>query len=391
MPSRSRRTMLFVSTALFVACQGEQKAPPPPQPAKVNVCKPVQRDVKVYFEVIGETRGNTEIEIRARIDGFVESIAFEPGKLVSKGDLLYTIDPRPFEAALAQARAALAETEARAAQARQDVARYTPLVEKNAVSRQTFDTSVAVEKAAVAAVAAANAVVERAEIDLSYTRILAPEDGLIGKTEVYVGTLVSRGQNALLTRISRVDPIHARASIAERDYLAIARRIGPKDDQRRAEARAEATFELILADGTVHPHPGTLVFLDRNVDPRTGTILFEAAFQNSDRLLRPGQYARLRCQMDVVKDALLVPQRAVQEMQGAYHLMVVGADGVVAQRLVTTAERVGPLWRIATGLTADDRVLVDGLQKVRPGAKVEATVVAAEPEAGAAKGQQESK
>jgi membrane fusion protein (multidrug efflux system) len=256
------------------------------------------------------------------------------------------------------------------------VARYAPLVEKNAVSRQVYETSIAVEKAAAAAVDAAKAMVQQAEIDLSYTKILAPDDGLVGKTEVYAGTLVGRGQSTLLTRISRIDPIHARASIAERDYLAFGRR----RNETGEEQAKQATFTLTLADGSEHTQPGKLVFLDRSVDTRTGTIMFEAAFPNPGNLLRPGQFARVRCLMDTARGALLVPQRAVKEMQGSYHILVVGADGALAQRLVTTAERVGSLWRIAAGLKAEDQVVVDGLQKVRPGMKVVPKVVPIEPD-----------
>lgn len=367
-----------VPALLFLAgaCNEEKPQAPPPPPQDVNVAVPLQRDVPITLEVIGETRGNTEIEIRARVEGFIETIAFEQGKLVKKGDVLYTLDERPFQASVAKAKAAMAEAEAQRARAQQDVARYAPLVEKNAISRQVYETSVAVEKAAAAAVDAAKAMVDQAEIDLSYTKVLAPEDGLVGKTEVYAGTLVGRGQSTLLTRISRIDPIHARANIREQDYLAIARR-----RQATGEAQAkDAVFTLLLADGTEHKQPGKLVFLDRNVDTRTGTIMFEAAFPNPDQLLRPGQYARVRCVMDTAKGALLVPQRAVRELQGSYHVMVVGADGKVAQRLVTTAERVGPLWRITEGLKADDKVLVDGVQKVRPGMQVNAKTVSIDPD-----------
>ena len=359
---------------LTTACDKEKQQPTPPPPQEVNVAVPLQRDVPIVLEVIGETRGNTEIEIRARVEGFIETIAFEQGKLVKKDDLLYTLDARPFHAAVAKAKAAHAEAMAQQARAQQDVARYAPLVEKNAISRQLYETSVAIEKAAAAAVDAAKAMVDQAEIDLSYTKILAPEGGLVGRTEVYAGTLVGRGQSTLLTRISRIDPIHARANVREADYLAIARR-----KNAEGEAAKKAVFTLLLADGSEHPHQGKLVFLDRNVDTRTGTIMFEAEFPNPDQLLRPGQYARVRCLMDTAPGALLVPQRAVRELQGAYHVMVVGADGAVAQRLVTTAERVGSLWRIAEGLKADDQVLVDGVQKVRPGMKVVPKTVSIDP------------
>jgi membrane fusion protein (multidrug efflux system) len=374
MSTFARLSVLFL---LAAGCDPKPAEPAKPPPPEVNVARPLQRDVPIHLEVIGETRGNTEIEVRARVEGFIETVEFAPGSMVKKGDLLYTLDPRPFEAALAKARGAHAEVQAQEARARQDVARYAPLVEKNAISRQLYETSVAVEKAATAAVAAAAAEVESAQIDLSYTKVLAPEDGLVGKTEVYAGTLVGRGQSTLLTRISRIDPIHARASIAERDYLAIAQRVGAAEQTEKKEL----VFTLLLADGSVYRQTGKLVFLDRNVDPRTGTIMFEAAFPNPQRVLRPGQYARVRCQMDVARGALLVPQRAVQELQGAYHVLVVGADGVLAQRLITTAERVGSLWRVPTGLQAEDQVVVDGVQKVRPGMQVVAKTVSIDPDA----------
>lgn len=371
---RSRRTVpctLLLLLALL-ACEARQGAAPPPPPPEVNVATPLRRDVPIHFSVIGETRGNTEIEIRARVEGFIETIEFEQGKLVKKGDLLYTLDPRPFQAALAQARASLAEGEAQLARARQDVARYAPLVEKNAVSRQIYETSVAVERAAVAAVEAAKAVVEKAEIDLSYTKVLAPEDGLIGKTEVYTGTLVGRGQSTLLTRISRIDPIHARFSFPEKDYLALARKRGSGVGSPETST---VPFELVMADGNVHPEPGKLVYLDRNVDALTGTIMAEAAFANPGNIVRPGQYARVRALMEQRAGAILVPQRAVQEMQGVFSVMAMGQGDTVEQRLVTPAERIGGLWVIAAGLKAGDRVIVEGLQKVRPGMKVNAQTV----------------
>lgn len=358
------------------ACEKEQAAPPPPPPTPVNVATALAQDVPINLELIGETRGNTEIEIRARVEGFIETIEFEQGKIVNKGDLLYTLDSRPFLAAVAQAKAAQAEAEAQRARAQQDVARYEPLVEKNAISRQVYETSVAVEKAAAAAVDAAKAMVEQAEIDLSYTKVLAPEQGLIGKTEVYAGTLVGRGLSTLLTRISRIDPIHARANVAERDYLAIARQRAAAG----ATEKPERNFTLVLADGTEHPHKGQLVFLDRNVDTRTGTIMFEAAFPNADHLLRPGQYARVRVQMSVAKGALLVPQRAVRELQGSYHLMVVDKDGTVTQRPVSVGARVGALWQVTNGLDAKDQVVIDGMQKIRPGMKVAPKVVPIDPD-----------
>jgi membrane fusion protein (multidrug efflux system) len=362
--------LLALPVLALCACDKKASEAPAPPPPEVRVAAVVTRDVPVYMEAIGETRGNAENEIRARVEGFIDTVEFQEGMPVTKGQLLYTIDPRPFEAAQAQAEASLAEAEAQLARAHQDVVRYEPLVEKNAIAREVYETSVAQERAASAAVDASKAVVERSRIDLSYTQVTAPDDGLIGKTEVYPGTLVGRGQSTLLTRISRIDPIHVRMTVAERDYLELARKKAAAGEGPDSQQRADIPFQLILADGTVHPHPGSFVFIDRSVDPTTGTILVEVAFPNPEQIVRPGQYARVRVTIDVAKGALLVPQRSVVELQGIFSVMSVGSDGSVAQLMVQPAERVDSLWRIASGLKGDERVIVEGLQKVRPGVKV---------------------
>ncbi len=362
---------------LLAACHKEVPVVPPPPP-EVKVAEVLQRDVPSYVEVIGETRGNTEIEIRARVEGFIETVDYKEGTPVTKGQLLYTIDPRPFQARLATAKASQAEAEAQLARAHQDVSRYEPLVAKNAISRQEYETAVSLEKAAVAVVEAAKSMVEQSEIDLSYTRVVAPEDGLAGRTEVYAGTLVGRGQSTLLTRISRTDPIHVRFSFPEKDYLAMARKRGT--GVTPGEADRTTTFELIMADGTIHPSPGTLVFVDRNVDPKTGTIMVEAAFANPGQIIRPGQYGRIRATVDQRKGAILVPQRCVLEQQGVYSVMVLSAGDKVEQRMVTPAERRDSLWVISSGLRAGEKVVVEGLQKIRPGVQVQPKTVLIEEE-----------
>jgi membrane fusion protein (multidrug efflux system) len=363
--------------ALLLACEKQQVPPPPP--LAVKAAKVLTRDVPIYVEAIGEARGNTEIEIRARVEGFLESVDFSEGTFVRKGQLLFTIDKRPFQAALAQARAKLAQAEADLARARQDVARYEPLVAKNAVSRQDYETAMALERAQQAAVEAARATVESAELDMGYTQVLAPDAGLAGKTEVYPGTLVGRGESTLLTRISKIDPIHVRFTVPERDYLYYAR----KNEERKSEGSPDLPLELELADGSLHPHPGSLVFVDRNVDSQTGTILLESSFSNPRGFVRPGQYARVRAAVDLKRGAVLVPQRAVQELQGTYNVAVVDGDDTVELRMVQPGERIGSLWVINAGLAAGERVVVEGMQKVRTGIKVQAEMVSAE-EGGAA-------
>ena len=375
--SRSVGTIIVVSLACLPACKKEE-APGPPPLIPVKAATILTRDVPVYVEAIGETRGNMEIEIRARVEGFIESVDFAEGQPVRRGQRLYTIDPKPLEASVARAKAELAGAEADLARAQQDVARYEPLVAKNAISREDYETAVAVERAQRSAVDAAKASLESAQIDLGYTKVLAPADGLVGKTEVYAGTLVGRGQSTLLTRISKVDPIHVRFTIPERDYLYYAR----QREQRQAEGAPDLPLELVLSDGSVHPHPGTFVFVDRNVDPQTGTILLEASFANPGGIVRPGQFGRVRAAVEVKHDAILVPQRAVQELQGIHNVAVVGQDGTVEVRMVEVGERIGSLWVVDSGLSPGERVVVEGLQKVRSGVKVEAQMVDIEDSAG---------
>jgi membrane fusion protein (multidrug efflux system) len=370
MLAKSLLVPFLTSCCLIAACK-EEAPPAVAPPPDVKVAEVLVRDVPVHVDLIGETRGNTEIEIRARVEGFVETVDYKEGSLVEQGQLLYTIDARPFQARVAATKAGLAEAEAQLARAHQDVVRYEPLVAKNAISREQYETSVALEKAAAAAVEAARAVVEQSEIDLSYTRVLAPEAGLAGRTEVYAGTLVGRGSSTLLTRISRIDPIHVRFSFPESEYLAFAR----KHAAAGAPQGQAAPFELLLADGSTHPAPGTLVYLDRHVDAQTGTIMAEAAFENAGGILRPGQYGRVRATIEQRVGAVLVPQRCVVEMQGVFSVLALGEGDKAEQRLVTTAERQGSLWVITSGLKAGDRVLVEGLQKVRPGMQVKAEIV----------------
>jgi membrane fusion protein (multidrug efflux system) len=362
--------------ALAGGCDKQAKEAPPKPPPEVKVVEVVQRDVPIYVEAIGETRGNTEIEIRARVEGFIQSVDYKEGTLVEKGAPLYTIDPQPLQARLAQAKGSLAERDADLAKAHQDVARYEPLVAKNAISRQDYETAVSVEKAAQAAVEASQAMVDQAQIDLSYCKVTAPEAGLVGKTEVYAGTLVGRGQSTLMTHISRTDPIHVRFSFAEKDYLAFARKRGT--GVRTEEQNKDVVLEMLLPDGSVYPSPGSLVFVDRNVDATTGTIMAEAQFANPGEILRPGQYVRVRATVENLTGAILVPQRAVREQQGVSSVMVLGPEDVVEQRIVSAAERIGSMWVIRSGLKAGDKVVVDGLQKIRPKDKVQAQVVPAE-------------
>ena len=375
----SRSASVSVGVAILIA--GCRKAEPPPAapPPDVQVARVVQRDVPIYMEAIGVTRGDQEVEVRARVEGVLEQVHFVEGSRVKKGDLLYTIDPREFEAAVAQAKGKAAQAEADLARHDQDVARFKPLAEEKAVPKQMLDTAIAEANAGRASVQAANAEVSSAEINLSYTKVYSPTEGIIGKTEVNEGNLVGQqGQSTLLTKISKVDPIRLRVSISERDYLELARRrreMGVKPGLRNDQS----IVEMILADGTVHPHKGSLVFADRPVDASTGTLLIEIAFPNPEQLIRPGQYGRARVAVEQRPNALLVPQKAVSSLQSVDTVSVVKPDKTVETRQVKTGARVGTLWVIESGLRPDDEVVVEGLQKVRPGITVNPLVVPAEP------------
>jgi membrane fusion protein (multidrug efflux system) len=380
-PPRSAYSLLLL---LCLGCEkAEQKAAAPPPPV-VKVAEAVARDVPITVEAVGQTRGNMEIDISARVEGFLETIEFKEGSFVKKGQRLYTIDSRPFRAALAEAQAKVGQSKAELARTHQDVVRYEPLVAKNAVSVQELETAQANERAQQSSVAAAQASVQKAQLDLGYTVVSAPEDGLIGTTEVYPGTLVGRGQTTLLTRISKIDPIKVRFSVSERDYLFYARRSEARGRNLAGDASGGAggqpeqpslEFQMILADGSLHPQPGTLSFVDRNVDDKTGTIRLEAVFPNPNGIIRPGQFARVRAAVSVKKNAVLVTQGAVVEAQGINSVAVVKADDTVEMRVVKPAERIGSLIILDSGLKPGERIVVEGMQKVRGGVKVKPQLV----------------
>jgi membrane fusion protein (multidrug efflux system) len=356
-----------MAAALGSACKKAETVAPPP--TEVYVAGVVQKDVPMFLELVGQTKGFQDVDIRARVEGFLETVNFREGSLVRKGALLYEIDRKPLEAILAAAKADQATAEARLAKANNDVARYTPLVAKQAVSQQELDDARAAQDAARSQVEAAKAAVEKATLDLSYTRITSPIDGLVGTTQVKPGNLVGRGESTLLTTVSQIDPVLFRVGVSEADYLRFARR----ESARTGEApRATANIELTLADGTTYPHTGRVSSVERAVDPTTGTLGLELAFPNPDLLLRPGQFGRVRLLLETKAGALLVPQRAVQELQNLYSVAVVGTDNKVAFRTVKVGPRVDTLWVIEDGVKLDDRVVVEGLQKISEGMTVAA-------------------
>jgi len=362
--------------AFGVACS-KTEAPPPPPP-EVQVAEVVQRDVPIYVELVGSTLGSEDIEIRARVEGYLVAIDFTEGSFVRKGQPLYKIDPEPFRVAVDEAKASLATAQARLEKTDNDVARYTPLAKQQAVSQQELDNALSAQQAAKAQVDAHRAAVAQAQLNLGYTNITSPVDGVIGTTQKKVGSLVGRGESTLLNTVSQVNPILFRCSIAEAEYLRLARR-----EASSKPGQKQANVELILADGTIFPHKGRLDAIERAVDTTTGTLMGQFSFPNPEQLLRPGLYGKARFVTDIKDDALLVPQLAVQEIQGLYSVLVVKPDATVEQRMVKAGERVGNLRIINSGVKPGEKVIVEGLQKVQPGVKVVAKVVKMEQEGAA--------
>jgi membrane fusion protein (multidrug efflux system) len=334
-------------------------APPPPT---VVVAEVVQKTVPIYAEYVAQTDARETVEIRARVQAFLEAQHFTEGTVVRKDQLLFTLDKREYEAKLLQAKAELEVAMARLGKAETDERRLKPLAERRAVPQQDYDNAAANLLAAKAAVSAGRAGVVGAELDLSYCTIRSPITGLIGKRLVAPGNLVGKGEATLLDTVSSIDPIRVNATISEAEYL--------RFFASRKEREKARPLELILADGSIFPHKGKVVIIDRAVDQKTGTLNFAAEFPNPDGELRPGQFGRVRAVADMAKDAILIPRRAVQEIQGMQTVLVVGADDTVALRTLQPGDAVGDLLIVRDGLKPGERVIVDGIQKARPGAKV---------------------
>jgi membrane fusion protein (multidrug efflux system) len=333
----------------------------------VLVTRVVRKDVPVVSEWIGTLDGSVNADIRPQVEGYLIRQLYKDGQLVRRGDRLFEIDPRQFRAALAQAQGTLGRAEAQLDRAAKDVERFTPLAAQRAVSQQELDNAVAAERDATAAVAGARAAVQQAALNLGWTSMTSPIDGIVGIATVQVGALVN--PQTVMTTVSTVDPIRVTYSISEREYLREAALINRPDYATTVRGPA---LELALEDGSVFPHAGQAARVDRQVDASTGTITIRGFFPNPHNILRPGQYARVRAALEVQKGALLVPQRAVWELQGGYRVAVVGADSKAEVRAVEAGTRVGDLWVIDKGLRPDENVIVVGLQFVQPGMAVNA-------------------
>jgi len=408
-------TLAAAALLLSAGCKGKDTtkvgaaAVPPPA---VIVAEVPQRTVPIYSEFVGQTRAKETVELRARVEGVLEKIYFKEGSPVQKGELLFTIDKRPFAASLQTAKAILAKAESDLAQARQrtdvlkaqaeladseavlsktaqDLARIRPLAAEKAVTELELDAAIAAQKSAKASVDArqanlsnieasvkytieraaaevssAKARVIQAELDLSYCSIYSPLSGIIGFKHVDEGNLVGRGDATLLATVSASDPLLVDFSLSEIEYLKLT------DPQAAGHRAGSLRFELILSDDSRHPHAGTFRVIDRTVDPTTGTMKVEAVFPNPKSYLRPGQFARVRVAVAERENAILVPERAIQELQGAKTVLVVDAQNKAALRTISVGDRSDKYLIVLQGLEAGERVIVEGMQKVRPGSEV---------------------
>ncbi|MFV1972289.1 MAG: efflux RND transporter periplasmic adaptor subunit [Thiohalobacterales bacterium] len=355
--------------AALAGC-GEAEPPAPPL-LDIPVIDVIQQDVPIPIEMVGTTLGSVDIPIRARVEGFLESMDFQEGRAVAKGALLYTIDSRPFDAKVAEAQGYVAEARTMLAKAKSDLARIRPLAEMQAVSQQDLDSAVAAYEAAIGALQATEAQLDQANIELSYTRIHSPIDGRIGISEAKVGEFVGKAPNpVVLNYVSQADPIRVRFSINEREYLKFARRFAELRDESQQELEVREDLKLILADGSVHKYNGHIIAYDAAINPRTGTFTLEADFRNPNSLVLAGQFARVRGVLETRKDALLVPQKAVSELQGNFRVFVIDAGNTVKLRDVEPGIRTEKLWLIEQGLKPGERVAVEGLLRLRPGMKV---------------------
>jgi membrane fusion protein (multidrug efflux system) len=415
--------LLFRFSVLPVAHSQTKPGPPSAPPVTVSVIEVSPKTLPLYTEYTGTTDALETVEIRARVDGFIEQKLFQGGQVIKSGERLYLLDQRTFNAEVQKAKAAVAKAEAdlqyakegvevfraesRLAQSRaalvkaeQDVARYTPLVREQAASQQDLDTAIAQRDVAkeevearkteltqtkltqrtqialaTAELEAARAVLRLAELNLGYTDIRAPVAGRIAESDAFVGSLATKNDPKPLTLLSPLDPIQVKVKIGERDYLNYTRTLSVNEAERKRQIDKSFYFQLLLGDGSAYPYPGRFRSGDRAVDPQTGTLEITLDFPNPQATLLPGIFSRVQIKTGEKSGVFLVPQRAITELQGVRTAYVVGTEGEVETRTVTATERLGSLWTVEKGLEAGDRVIVEGIQRVQPGMKVNVKTV----------------
>ena len=339
-----------------------QTAPAPPE---VLVTEVVKGNVPTVGEWVGTLDGEENAEIRARVTGYLQKKAYQEGGFVKEGDLLFEIDPRPFEAALAEAKSQLEQAKAIQAATQADFERSQELFNKKVISVQEFENKRQANQANVAKVGALEAALQTAQLNLGFTKITSPFDGIAGLAKAQIGDLVGTGSTSPLTTVSKIDPIRLYFPISEKEYKGHANAL--REAMQRPYSERPEAIEMLFADGTVYPKKGRFSFVDRQVDPTTGTILIAASFPNPEHTLRPGQFAKARAVIDKIPGALLVPERALVELQGSYQIGVVGADNKAEIRPIKIGPRFNGQVVVTEGLKEGEKVIVEGMQKVRPG------------------------
>jgi RND family efflux transporter MFP subunit len=357
---------LVLATAVFAVGCGKTIAAPAIPGLEVEVTSVVQKDVPIVSEWVATLDGFVNAQIQPQVTGYIIRQTYKEGSFVRKGQILFHIDPRPFQAVLDQANAQVAQAQAQLAKTAMDVDRDTPLAKERAIAQSQLDNDIQANRAAKAAVKAAEAQVEQAQLNLEFTEVKSLVDGVAGIAQVQIGNLVT--PTTVLTSVSQINPIKAYFSLSEQEYIHFADRINA-DAQKKIPSNGPP-FELILADGSVYPHKGTGLLANRQVDLSTGSIQIVCSFPNPQNFLRPGQFGRLRAAPEVRRGALLVPQKAVSELQGNYQVAVVGADNKVSIRAVKAGDRVGAMWIVEGGVKPGEQVVVEGLQKVQNGGTV---------------------
>lgn len=353
---------LLLLFGILAGCSSKEEKPAPPPPG-VTVTPVVRKDVDIHQEWVGTMLGNVDAEIRPKVEGFLLTQLYSDGSYVQKGKPLFQLDQRQAQAAVQQAEGRIEQARAALSQARIDVNRYTPLVAQRAVSQAELDKAQSMERAATAEVAADQAALDNAKLNLAWTTVTSPISGIAGISKVGIGDLMT--PTTVMTTISSVDPIYIDFSVSEQDYLRFAR--------EKSGQAAGRSLQLILGDGTVFPQRGHALLVNREVDTRTGTIQVRAEFPNPGNLLRPGQYARIRAVTEVRKGALQVPQQAISELQGVYQVGVVSGDNKVTIKTVKLGPQLADVWLVESGLQEGDKVVVDGLQRVKDGMTVAPT------------------
>ena len=361
--------LLILGISLNSCKKEEAKKQLPPQ--KINVYQVVPKTVPIYEEYVGQIFGEKDIPIRARVDGYIEEIHFQEGSRVKKGVLLYVIDPAPFEEDVVAKQSMVAQAETLLVQTESDLKRVKPLAAMDAVSQRELDMAQAQRDASISSLDAAKADLNIAEINLSYTRIKAPIDGVIGRTLAREGEYVGKDPNpVILTTISNINTIRVQFFLSENEYLRAARSFINDPNKKNQKGENVKEVELILSDGTLYDQKGKIDFIDRNVDASTGTILLQASFLNTKGLIRPGQFARVKIKVIEIKDAIIVPQKCLTELQGQYSVLIVNTENKIETVQVKIGEKVPGFTIIKEGVKAGDKIILEGLQKAKPGMEV---------------------